>query len=99
MILHFRTICVSQNAQTMEDFGEVQTKSERQNFLCPYQPWGGGAEGALSLSDAALSISKKIFEISQRKSLKFLKENLSNLKHKSLKRFWSYYDHFVNQIE
>ena len=35
----------------------------------------------------------------QRKSLKFFKENLSNTKHKSLKRFWSYYDHFWYQIE
>ena len=30
----------------------------------------------------------------QRKSLKFFKENLSNTKHKSLKRFWGNYDGF-----
>jgi len=35
----------------------------------------------------------------QRKSLKLFKENLSNTKYKSLKRFWSYYDHFWYQIE
>ena len=35
----------------------------------------------------------------QRKSLKIFKENLSNTKHKSLKRFWSYYDDFEYQFE
>ena len=35
----------------------------------------------------------------QRKSLKIFKENLSNTKHKSLKRFWCYYDDCECQIE
>ena len=35
----------------------------------------------------------------QRKSLKFFKENLSNTKYESLKRFRSYYNHFWYQIE
>ena len=46
-----------------------------------------------------IHFSSSKIRVFQRKSFNFFKEILLNTKHKSLKHFWRYYDHFWYQIE